>query len=119
MLAKSKELGEQIKELLKELEELPDGKLVISRSGSSVKWYQSDGHKKKYIPKKDRALAEQLAAKKYITFLLEDLTHEKNAIDLYLRHHSAYNKNKAQTLLTEPSGYQELLTSYFTFSSSH
>ncbi len=95
-----------------QLKTLPDGKLICSQNGTRVKWYRSDGHKKIYIPKKQRALAEQLAKKKYFSLLLEDLSHEKRALDFYLSHHSK-NTGKAEYLLTEIQGYRELLTPYF------
>ena len=77
-----------------------------------MKWYKSDGHTKTYIPKKQRALAEQLAIKKYLSLNLEDLLHEQRALDFYLSHHSK-NTGKSQKLLTEIPGYQDLLSPYF------
>lgn len=77
-----------------------------------MKWYQSDGHNKKYIPKKNRQLAEQLAAKKYLAFLLEDFAHEKRALDFYLRHYSP-STQQAERLLTDTPGYNELISQFF------
>ena len=42
--------------------------------------------------------------------LHEDLIHEKNAIEFYIRHH---RKGKAEEMLTQMSEYQELLKPYF------
>lgn len=97
------------------MKKLPKGKLICSQNGNRVKWYQSDGHTKVYIPKKNRPFAEQLAKKKYLTLLLEDLSHEQKALDYYLRHHSQ-ETGKTEYLLTENQGYRELLAPYF---SSH
>ena len=105
-------LQQQIDAILPQLKKLPEGKLICSQNGNRVKWYKSDGHTKIYIPKKQRSLAEQLAKKKYLSLVLEDLTHEQRALDFYLSHHSK-NTGKSKTLLTEIQGYQELLAPYF------
>ena len=77
MLLERKRIEEQIQLLQEKLRTLPEGKLICSGSSSNCKWFQSDGHVKTYIPKKDRLLAEELAIKKNLTFLLEDLKQEK------------------------------------------
>lgn len=103
---------EQIRILQAKIACLPEGKFVCSRSGSYFKWYQSDGAKKTYIPKKNRKLAEQLAQKKYFTYQLDDLMKEKTAIEFYLQHYSP-PLGKADFLLINEPGYTELLTPYF------
>lgn len=108
-------LQQQIDSINLQLKALPKGKLICSQNGNRVKWYQSDGHTKVYIPKKNRTFAEQLAKKKYLTLLLEDLSHEQKALDFYLRHHSQ-KTGKTEYLLTKIQGYHELLAPYF---SSH
>ncbi len=95
-----------------ELQSLPPGKLICCHHHNTSKWYLSDGHRKIYIPKSNRLLAEQLAKKKYLSLLLEDLEHEKNALSYYLRHHSP--TGKSEQLLIAPSEYQQLLAPYFT-----
>lgn len=105
-------LQKQIDFIRAELQTLPDGKLICSQNGNRVKWYQSDGHTKTYIPKKHRAYAEQLAKKKYLTLALEDLSQELRALDFYLSHHSK-NTGKTEHLLINIQGYQELLFPYF------
>ena len=112
MLSERKRLEEQIQLLQEKLRTLPEGKLICSGSSSNCKWFQSDGHVKTYIPKKNRLLAERLATKKYFTFLLEDLENEKKAIEFYLRHHSSYEP-KASRLLDDSSEFQNLLTNHF------
>lgn len=58
-----------IKQLKKELQTMPDGKLICCHQAHLSKWYLSDGHKKIYIPKSNRPLAEQLAKKEiFISF---------------------------------------------------
>lgn len=44
--------------------------------------------------------------------MLKELTHEKRALDFYLNHHTDYSE-EAEHLLTEISGYQELLSPFF------
>ena len=112
MLARCKKIEQQIKLIQQQLKKLPEGKLLCSYEGPYVKWYRSDGHKKKYISKKDRILAEQLAQKTYLQFLVEDLEKEKLAIDFYLRHYPK-ESGKADKLLAESSEFQNLLSPYF------
>lgn len=112
MLSESKRLGEKINSLEGQLVSCPEGKLVLSRTENRYKWYQSDGHQKTYIPKKNRALAEQLAAKKYLSLLQEELSNEKHAIDTYLKLHKS-DVGKAEKLLLESSEFQNLLKPYF------
>lgn len=87
---------------------MPEGKLICCKDS----WYQSDGHKKTYIKKKDRTLAEKLAAKKYLSALLEDLEKEKSATDMYLRHCPMEN-NKVDALFKKSTEFQNLLSPYF------
>ena len=83
MLKKSKQLEKEMKGIQDKLKKMPEGKLICSHTGPYCKWERSDGHKKTYIPKKDRALAEKKKEKKYLSALWNDLKHEKDAIDLY------------------------------------
>lgn len=108
-----KRLEKKENELQRALQVLPEGKLLCARNGESYyKWYQSDGHKKVYIPKKNRKLAEQLAAKKYLSTSIEDLRNEKKAIQQYLKSHENHAMN-SEKLLTEESEIKNLLTSHF------
>lgn len=110
------EAREQIVKKMRSIErqqmKLPQGKLICSHTGKYCKWECSDGKKKTYIPKKDRGLAEKLAAKKYLSALWNDLAHEKYAIDLYLRSHSNY-KPEVEKLLSGSSEVEKLLSPYF------
>ena len=62
--------------------------------------------------KENRKLAEQLAAKKYLTLLEDSLRNEQKAIDFYLRHHAAA-VDSAEQLLADTSEYAELLSPFF------
>lgn len=94
------------------LRQLPDGKLFCAKNGKYYKWYLTDGKTQTYLPKKKRKLAKKLAAKKYLSCLLEDLTHEKKAIEFYLRHHNSKGSTAQQLLLQIPE-YKDLLLPYF------
>lgn len=112
MIYESRRLEEQIHDLQKQTSNFPAGKLVCAFNGKYCKWYVSDGHQKHYLPKKMRHLAEQLAAKKYITLLIDELSQEKRAVDFYLKHHNPENSKSAE-LLNNPE-YSDLLSSFFT-----
>lgn len=112
MLAEYKKLEQKIKATKEQLQNLPSDKLVLSHSNNHYKWYQSDGHTKIYIPKKEEKLAQRLALKNYLTLSLKDLEKEKRAIQFYLKHHNPIPK--AELLLTQSSEYQKLLSPYFT-----
>lgn len=112
MLAESRRLEQEISSLQAQLKTFPFGNLICTHNKNYVKWFHSDGHIQTYIPKKKREFAEQLAIKKYLSARLDDLTHEKRAIDFYLRHHKD-TPCKAEQLLNDASGFHDLLTPYF------
>lgn len=105
-------LQKQIQDIEQQLATLPRGKLIYSTNATRYKWYQSDGHSKIYIPKSNQHLAQQLAIKNYLSCLLQELSTENAALDLYLKHHQQ-DAGKAGQLLENPC-YQNLLASYFT-----
>lgn len=76
--------GQELRTIQNQLQKLPPGKLICSRNGTTVKWYQGDGHSKTYIPKANRALAEQLALKKYLQQQEQILLQKQAAITAYL-----------------------------------
>ena len=94
------------------LTSFPNGELICTRNSTRYKWYLKSNQASTYLPKKQRSLAEQLAAKKYITLLLEDLQNECRALEYYLRHHHKQKKS-AELLLKSPE-YQKLLSPHFT-----
>ena len=112
ILHEKQQLEKKISAIQKQLEALPQGKLLCAGNNGYVKWYHSDGHTNTYISKKDRQLAEKLATKKYLTLLEKDLQKEKKALESYLKYHQS-DYGLADQLLTEPSEYQKLLSPYF------
>lgn len=110
MLTKYHQLETQILDIQKQIENLPDGELSCAVNGNYYKWYQYIKPDTIYIPKDNRTLAKQLAYKKYLRALLEDLSHEKIAIRFYLKHHKP--DLKAPKILMKPE-YQRLLSDEF------
>lgn len=112
MLKESRRLENQIQNLQLQLNKLPQGKLICASNGKWQKWYRSDGQKSTYLPKKEKILAQQLALKKYLTLQLENLCHEKNAVDRYLKHHDMYANQKELSLVNSPE-LKELLSPFY------
>ncbi len=105
-------LEKKIELLNRQISKFPEGKLVCSKNRAHWKWYKSDGHKKVYIPKKEKKFAESLACKKYLELQLENAVHEKNAINYYLRHHNSNAISSEIDFINSPK-YQELLEQKF------
>ncbi len=105
-------LKKEIHSLQKQIKNYPNGTLICTKNGKYSKWYMSNGDKLCYISKKERGIAEELAVKKYYTSLLEDLLYKQKAITSYLRQYDP-NHEKVNHLLSNTSGYNELLTPHF------
>lgn len=103
---------EQLNNIQKQISQLPEGKLICSRNEKRYKWYRSDGKEKTYIPKSNRALAEQLAIKKYLLLKKEEIAQKISAFDLYLLQYPQSMEKSEQLLMS--SGYAELLAPFFT-----
>lgn len=116
IIRRKQKISRQIEEIRIQIKKLPDGKLNCAGNGKYCKWYKSDGKSKIYIPKENKKLAEQLAQKKYLMLLESDLQQEIKAIDAYLKKIPC-GLGEAERLLTEPSEYQNLLSSSFKSSS--
>lgn len=116
MLREKRRVEAQTKLLQAQLQDCPDGKLICTHTGKYSKWYQSDGHILTYIPKKEKQLAEKLAAKKLLSLQLKNLLCEQKAIDFYLRHHNQKIYEDEMALLHSPH-YHELLSPFFKLSS--
>lgn len=98
----------RIKHISHKLETYPEGKLVYSYNNGKIKYYLSDGHNKTYIPAENRELARQLAWKKYLTCMLEDLGQEKRAVDAYLKQKNG-KKKYVEELIEKDHGCMALL----------
>ena len=112
ILSEIQRIDDEISHLRQQLELFPPGNLFFTQNGKYKKWFQSNGHLQNYISKKNRSFAEQLAIKKYLSYHLEDLIHEKESLSHYLNHHEK-KQPKAPQLLSETSEYKEFLSPYF------
>ena len=108
MLKEKNRLEAKIAEIDEEIRKLPPGKFVCCHGKNCTKWYWSDGHKKRYIKKEEQYLAGKLLYKKYLTFLLEELTNEKQAVESYLDLH-VEEIPKSSQLMAESPEFQKLL----------
>lgn len=114
ILSESKYIEQQIQLLEKQLDTLPEGKLICCHYPNSYKWYHSLENKKTYISKKNRQFAEELAQKKYLLLKLEELKKEQTAINFYLRHYQSQSAiSGLQQFLEKHPGFAELLEPYF------
>lgn len=66
MLLQQEQLQQKLTDIEKQLQQLPEGKLICTRCGNRTKWYRSDGHTKTYIPKDQKPYASQLAIRRYL-----------------------------------------------------
>lgn len=112
ILAEHKRIEKEIQTLYNQIEMLPSGMLLCKTSGKYTKWYTKNNEKLIYLKKNQRSLAEQLAIKKYLTLLLNDLLYEEKSLELYLSHHNT-NTPRANQLLNQTSAYLELLDPHF------
>jgi len=112
MTIQKQQIENEIANLRAQLKNLPDGKLIISHNETRYKWYHKIDGQKIYISKSNQAFAEQLAYKKYLEARLEDLYCQQNAVNAYLKNLPS-TPGKAEQLLTQPSGYQNLLSPHF------
>lgn len=113
MQKEHRRLEAEIKQIEKEINSLPEGKLVACYDGKGrYKHFQSDGHTKRYIKKENVELASQLAYKNYLTEHLKEIKHEKRAIEYYLNHHSKEIPKSIQ-IISESSEYQKLISKFF------
>ena len=108
----SQHLEKTIKELKQQLQDLPDGKLLYVQNDKYSKWYQRTEQGVTYIPKKNRALAEKLALKQYLSLRIQDLQQEKLGVDMYLRH-CPKGEGEAIRWLKRKHGIGELIGKFF------
>ena len=108
-IEEKEKLKQEIKLLQKQLKGFPKGQLICSKNGKYYKWYNNSDGVYKYIPKKNKKVAEQLAVKKYLKEKLEFAQAEENAINKYLKLHK---ENASENLITKP-GFVDLLKTYY------
>lgn len=111
IISEQKMLAAKINDLEKKLKNMPKGELACWKNGNSYKWHMYLDGESRYIYKRERKLAEQLALKKYYMCQLEDAYKEQKAVESYLSK-CPYPK-KSEILLSEESGFRELLKPCF------
>lgn len=104
-------LTDQVHWLEKKLKEFPDGKLYCERDGQYIKQFIRKGknNKKKYLPKTQRHLAEQLIQKRYYQAKLSDYQHEIDYLCYSLEIIPTLDLETSK-LIAENSNYNKLLT---------
>ena len=102
MLKRQSFLQTQIKQPKKKLLLYPNDELMIVHNGRYSKWYKNSGSCSTYIPKKERAIAVNLAQKKFYAVQLYDLSQELKILNTFL---SRYKNipHKSQNLLEDPA----------------
>lgn len=91
---------------------MPENKLLLVKNGSYVKWCESDGSSSRYISKKERFLAEQLALKKLYLIQLDELMAKQQLLDKILADYIEMNSCSTSQLI-DSDCYQELLAPFF------
>ena len=97
--------------LEEKISQLPGNELHCIKNGSYIKWFQDDGDKQWYIPKKEHHIAETLASKKLYNAQLQDLKEEQQMIEDFLQEEALRTSKEKQLLQSE--NYQELLKIHF------
>ncbi len=107
-------IQKNISRLEKELSLLPTGNLVCARNGSDgqyVKWYRNNGQGFRYLPKKERTLAEMLARRKLLSLELAKLNEKyKHLTNPEFNSSQDVYSKKINNLLSDSSPYAELLS---------
>lgn len=100
-------LTERISKLEREIGKMPPGNLQVIHSGKYVRWFITNNGERAYIPKKNKALAQLMAQKKYLESLKMDMQFDKECIDSYLEMSQSYQKKIPE--LFGQQKYEELL----------
>ncbi|MBQ0005379.1 MAG: hypothetical protein KBS68_05930 [Clostridiales bacterium] len=102
-------------QVMRQLSRLPKGKFKCHKSAGTYKWYKvvktGEGTKHIYISRKNRKYAEGLAQRAYLELVLDDIDHELEAVDRYLRYHR--QEEKAMQFANRNDGYLELIAPLF------
>lgn len=112
ILERQKEfLLRDITSMEKYISKAPEGLLKCYKIKGHIKWYieQTDdfGNKtRKYLPKKEKQLAQELALKSYYLHALPEKKNELNNINRYLKN---VKPTKSDLFIQESSNYYELL----------
>ena len=111
LIQRKQELEKEIASIRKELGRMPKGSLIINHSSNRTQWYhkkyKNDGtFDRIYIKRNDRELAEKLARKSYLHFVLSDKQNELQCLEHYIMNRNPKDYGK---YLSVDSPYRELL----------
>lgn len=101
ILGEKESLGKELVQIEKKLLKMPEGCLVCVRVRHAVKWYHHMNGKRIYIPKSNRKLAVQLAAKRYLQSRKKDIIRKLRGINLYLQTNNP-ELDRATKVLKDP-----------------
>ncbi|MGN0384847.1 MAG: hypothetical protein ACI4EX_03095 [Lachnospiraceae bacterium] len=100
-------LKSEITRLESEIAVLPPGKIYCTKSKNYIRWYQSDGHTSKYIPKLNKQLIRELIQKKYYILQKDYFQNELRILQSLLSKH--FKNTDHSTLLLADFIYQPFL----------
>ncbi len=86
----------------------PEGRLRCTHNGDYLKYFLSDGHTNHYLCRKERPLAQALAAKEYYRRLEAKAMHLQKLIDYYQKH-IEQDEAQLRALFDEQAGFEPLL----------
>ena len=106
-----KQLQGIIKEANKRLQNVPKGRLRVSNKKTHMEYYYIDGGgegKKngRYLGKKEKGLAKQIAQRDYDNVLVKSLTEQRNAIECFLK---KYKRNSLDAVYENTNSYRREL----------
>lgn len=116
LLSHKRLLEQQLNDIQKRLQTLPEGDIHYSLNGKYIKWYQSHHPRGIYIKKKNADLAAQLALRKFYQRKVSEIQNELHFVETHLNSLSSTQNNLENTsdyMLTEDSPYHNLLIPYF------
>ena len=70
--AEHERISKELEILEKKLAQLPQGKLIVTKSKGYIRFFWSDGHNKTYLKKSRREIIYKLAYKKYLQLQIQD-----------------------------------------------
>lgn len=109
MLRERERLKLKLENLERQVAQLPKEKLIISKSKGYVRFFESDGHNKKYLKKShNQKNIQKLAYKKYLLLQIQDASQEMKAVDSYLKQYP--QEDLSEQFLMENPEIQELLS---------
>ena len=95
-----------LEECRRQLENLPEGRLRIAVKPSGPQYYLNGGEKQIYLPVKDRALAENLAQRRYLEKVVRQAEKELKQMESLI---SVYQENMLAEVWNEMNPLRKAL----------